>query len=137
MYLYLAIIIEVVFTYNIFCLSSDLDYSSLVWGDETLTLLCPPAGEEPHLALPELIQKARNICVHVYIISLHVQCNQSLTYSALVQLGCYQHRYERKGLWCSSTVWLLSTRTRMNVMATVHVRLSLKFHVYMYVYMYT
>jgi hypothetical protein len=33
-----------------------------------------------------------------------------------------------KGLWCSSTVWLLSTQTRMNVMATVRVRLSLNFH---------
>ena len=38
---------------------ADLEYSSLVWGDEVLTLLCPPAGEEPHLALPELIQKVR------------------------------------------------------------------------------
>ena len=26
----------------------------------------------------------------------------------LVQFGCYQHRYEWKDLWCSSTVWLLS-----------------------------
>ena len=26
----------------------------------------------------------------------------------LVQFGCYQHRYEWKGLWCSCTVWLLS-----------------------------
>ena len=39
-------------------LTSDLEYSSLVWGEEVLTLLCPPAGEEPYLALPELIQKA-------------------------------------------------------------------------------
>ena len=29
---------------------------------------------------------------------------------ALVQFGCYQHRYEWKGLWCSSRVWLLSTQ---------------------------
>ena len=28
---------------------------------------------------------------------------------ALVQFGCCQHRYEWKGLWCSSTVQLLST----------------------------
>ena len=27
---------------------------------------------------------------------------------ALVQFGCYQHRYEWKDLWCSSTVRLLS-----------------------------
>ena len=46
--------------------SPDLDYSSLLWGDEVLTLLCPPAGEEPHLALPELIQK-------VFYINLYVQ----------------------------------------------------------------
>ena len=31
-------------------------------------------------------------------------------YGALVQFGCYQHRYEWKGLWCSSVVWLLSTQ---------------------------
>ena len=29
-------------------------------------------------------------------------------YGALVQFGCYQHRYEWKDLWCSSTVRLLS-----------------------------
>ncbi len=29
-----------------------------------------------------------------------------------------------------STVWLLSTQTSMNVMTTVHVRLSLSFHVH-------
>ena len=34
---------------------------------------------------------------------------------ALVQFGCYQHRYEWKGLWCSSTVWLLSAQTWVNV----------------------
>ena len=33
-----------------------------------------------------------------------------LQWGALVQFGCYQHRYEWKGLWCSSTVWL-STQT--------------------------
>ena len=32
-------------------------------------------------------------------------------YGALVQFSCYQHRYEWKGLWCSSTVRLLSTQT--------------------------
>ena len=37
----------------------DLEYTSLVWGEEMLSLLCPPAGEEPYLALPELIQKVR------------------------------------------------------------------------------
>ena len=30
-------------------------------------------------------------------------------YGALVQFGCYQHRYEWKVLWCSSTVRLLSS----------------------------
>ena len=28
-------------------------------------------------------------------------------YGALVQFGCYQHRYKWQGLWCSSTVRLL------------------------------
>ena len=32
-------------------------------------------------------------------------------YGALVQFGCYQHSYEQKGLWCSSTVWPLLTQT--------------------------
>ena len=32
------------------------------------------------------------------------------TCGALVQFGCYQHRYEWKDLWCSSTVQLLSTQ---------------------------
>ena len=35
----------------------------------------------------------------------------------LAQFGCYQHRYEWKGLCCSSTVWLLSTQTWVNVKA--------------------
>ena len=34
---------------------------------------------------------------------------------ALVPFGCYQHRYEWKGLWCSSTVQLLLTQTWVNV----------------------
>ena len=46
---------------------------------------------------------------------------------SVVQLGCYQHRHEREGLWCSSRVRLLSTRTRMNTMAPVHIRLSLNY----------
>ena len=37
-------------------------------------------------------------------------------YGALVQFGCYQHRYESKGLWCSSIVWLLSTQTQVNML---------------------
>ena len=41
----------------------------------------------------------------------------------------YSNVDRMKDLWCSSTVRLLSTQTRMNVMATIHVRLSLNFHV--------
>lgn len=38
--------------------SSDLEYSSLVWGAESLTLLCPKdEGEEPYVTIPELVQK--------------------------------------------------------------------------------
>ena len=57
------------YTLYMYIVSSDLDYSSLVWGDEVLTLLCPPAGEEPHLALPELIQKACyiNLCMQYHV----------------------------------------------------------------------
>ena len=32
----------------------------------------------------------------------------------IVQLGCYQHRYEWEGLLCFSTVWLLSCKTDKN-----------------------
>ena len=52
MYLYMYMYIQM---YNV--LTVDLEYTSLVWGEEMLTLLRPPAGEEPYLALPELIQK--------------------------------------------------------------------------------
>ena len=38
-------------------------------------------------------------------------------YIIIVQFGCYQHRCEWKVLWCSSTVWLLSTQTWANVKA--------------------
>ena len=34
----------------------DLEYSTLMWGDQSLTMLCSP-NEEPHLAIPELISK--------------------------------------------------------------------------------
>ena len=53
------------------CIYLDLEYSNLVWGEEVLTLLCPPAGEEPHLALPELIQKVCNMyeCMRAYLSS--------------------------------------------------------------------
>ena len=47
-------------------------------------------------------------------------------YGTLVQLGCYQHIYEWKGLWCSSTVWLLSTPTKVNVLHPIHIRLGLE-----------
>ena len=39
----------------------------------------------------------------------------------------HQHRYEWEGLWCSSTVRLLSTQTRTNRLAPVHIRLSLNY----------
>ena len=55
---------------------------------------------------------------------------------ALVQFGCYQHRYECKGLdlWCSSTVWLLSTQTQVNVLikSPIHIRLSLELSFYIH-----
>ena len=34
-----------------------VEYSSVAWNDEVLTLLCPVGGEEAYLAIPELIQK--------------------------------------------------------------------------------
>ena len=37
--------------------------------------------------------------------------NRTTCTCALVQFGCYQHRHEWKGLWCSSTARLLSTQT--------------------------
>ena len=50
----------------------DLGYSSMTWNDEILTLLCPVGGEEPYLAIPELIQKVYTathefIYIYVYI----------------------------------------------------------------------
>ena len=46
---------------------------------------------------------------------------------ALVQFGCYQHKYEWKGLWCSSTVRLLSTQTWVNAKAlSIIIRISLE-----------
>ena len=49
---------------------------------------------------------------------------------ALVQFGCYQHRYELNGLWCSSIVWLHSINTRVhegiNAKASSIILLSLK-----------
>ena len=45
--------------YNLYYTHTDLEYTSLVWGDEVLSMLCPAGGAEPHLALPELIQKVR------------------------------------------------------------------------------
>ena len=42
--------------------------------------------------------------------AINTDMNEKI-YGALVQFGCYQHRYEWKGLWCSSTVWVLSTQT--------------------------
>ena len=56
-------------------------------------------------------------------------------YGTLVQFGCYQHRYEYKGLWCSSTVWLLSTQTYTQVNEfkphLLYIRLSLEvIHIY-------
>lgn len=35
----------------------DLEYVSMVWGDREVTLLCPPGGTEPFLAIPELVDK--------------------------------------------------------------------------------
>ena len=40
-------------------LNIDLEYSSLLWGEQTLALLCPANDGEPHLAIPELVKKVR------------------------------------------------------------------------------
>ena len=50
----------------------------------------------------------------------------------LVQFGCYQHRYEWKGLWCSSTVWLLSTQI---ILLTIMCRCKKKKHIEKHFYM--
>ena len=44
-------------------------------------------------------------------IILHIMNGNIYMYGALVQFDYRQHRYEWKGLWCSSTVRLLSTQT--------------------------
>ncbi|CAI8036655.1 hypothetical protein GBAR_LOCUS20519 [Geodia barretti] len=35
----------------------ELDYVAMVWGEHRLTLVCPPGGAEPFLAIPELVDK--------------------------------------------------------------------------------
>ena len=72
------------------CICLDLEYSNLVWGEEVLTLLCPPAGEEPHLALPELIQKVCNMykCVRAYLSSNTIcTCMQPPLHAFIVDLN--------------------------------------------------
>ena len=37
--------------------------------------------------------------------NIYYACGKGSVRGALVRLGCYQHRYEWKGLWCSSIIW--------------------------------
>lgn len=48
------------------CCCPDIEYSSIAWGDETVTLLCPmggggagggAGGEEPYVMVSEMVQK--------------------------------------------------------------------------------
>ena len=53
------------------------------------------------------------VCVCVYtMLGFNAYARQRPVYVHVhhsIQFGCFQHRYEWKGLWCFSTVWLLST----------------------------
>ena len=42
-----------------------LEYSPIIWGDETLTLLTPEVGAEGYLAIPELVHKVFKSRSHV------------------------------------------------------------------------
>ena len=57
-----------------------------------------------------------------YLVREELQLSYPTSYlvhncTPVVQFSCYQHRYEWKGLWCSSTVRLLSTQIWMDVKA--------------------
>ena len=83
-------------------------YARLSGGDGVREEEDEGEGEEPRYMVDftRKIWEEVNVCTCTCLYSLHV-------YS----VGCYQHRYEWKGLWCSSTVWLLSTQTRVNARA--------------------
>ena len=49
-----------------------------------------------------------------YLTAINTDMNGRVC-GALVQFGCYQYRYERKGLWCSNTVRLLSTLNQIRM----------------------
>ena len=80
----------------------------------------PPLVTPPPFSVTSQVDYATVAKVHVQY-TVCIQCTVWLlsaqiwmgrrTYGALVQFGCYQHRCEWKGLWCSSTVWLLSIQT--------------------------
>ena len=53
------------------------------------------------------------VCMQYSLAAVSTDMNGGVC-GALVQFGCYQHRYEWRDLWCSSTVQLLSTQTRVN-----------------------
>ena len=53
--------------------SPDIEYSSIQWGEESLTLLCPVGvggaggGEEPYVIVSELVQKVLEDRSHVNV----------------------------------------------------------------------
>ena len=66
---------------------------------------------EPLLEIP--LTQVNSMCKQMHTWESITQIRMGrMIYGALVQFGCYQHRCEWKGLWCSSTVQLLlSTQT--------------------------
>ena len=81
-YMYMEYVHVVFYHDGMICV--DLDYISMVWGESEVTLLCPPRGAEPFIAIPELVDKVpihthtcttRAIYMYMYVyIHVQVQC---------------------------------------------------------------
>lgn len=70
---------------------AELDFSSLKWGDSEVSLLCPPEGAEPFIAISELVDKvSHGNLLYVYIhVPVHIHCTQCTFYVPLMYMYMY------------------------------------------------
>ena len=74
------------------CIHIELEYVGMVWGETEVTLVCPPGGTEPFIAISELIEKVRerHIVIATFVYTVYYVCVHLCLYNTVVHLYVVQ-----------------------------------------------
>ena len=131
----------------------DLDYASMQWGECGVTLMCPPSGAEPFIAIPELVDKVSTLQSHILYNTyalVHIQLNVHVHVLYIVRVHLYTctcicKMYMYMYVNCTRNFMCIDTSQKdiYNVcMCIVHVPVHVHLqctcmHLYMHLYMKT